>query len=373
MRGLSQFCKFGNRKAHIVAWILFCCPAVTYAQAETGGRSNSAEGKKLTVATRHVPPFAIKADDDSWSGITIQLWADLAMELNIEYELRESGIAEMIEGLQDGTYDAAAAALTMTAEREEQIDFTHPYFNGGLGIAVSAEPAGFSAFLGRLFTLRFAQAVAALGVLLLVVGVLVWVVERKRNKEMFGGGVAKGLGSGFWWSAVTMTTVGYGDKAPVTLAGRLIGLVWMFASIIVISSFTAAIASALTVSQLESSINGPEDLPGRTVATVIDSTGAAYLKESRIRMRGYESPKAALEALAAGKADAVVYDAPILRYLVNNELDLSLRVLAGDFQPAGYAIALPKESELREPLNQGVLRAIAAKPWQDLIFRFLGE
>jgi len=369
MFGLFQFRKSECKVARIAAIIIFCIPSVLLAQSETENMS----GKKLTVATRHVPPFAIKADDGTWSGITIQLWDDLAKELNIEYELRETGIAEMIEGLQDGTYDVAAAALTMTAEREEQIDFTHAYFNGGLGVAVSAQPAGFSAFLGRLFTLRFAQAVAALGVLLLVVGVLVWVVERKRNKEMFGGGVAKGLGSGFWWSAVTMTTVGYGDKAPVTIAGRLIGLVWMFASIIVISSFTAAIASALTVSQLESSINGPEDLPGRTVATVKDSTGATYLKDNRIRMRSFDSPKAALEALAAEKVDAVVYDAPILRYLVNNELDLSLRVLSGDFQPAGYAIALPKGSELREPLNQGVLRMVAAPDWQDLTFRFLGQ
>jgi len=90
-------------------------------------------------------------------------------------------------------------------------------------------------------------------------------------------------------------------------------------------------------------------------------------------MRSFDSPKAALEALAAEKVDAVVYDAPILRYLVNNELDLSLRVLSGDFQPAGYAIALPKGSELREPLNQGVLRMVAAPDWQDLTFRFLGQ
>jgi len=59
-----------------------------------------------------------------------------------------------------------------------------------------------------------------------------------------------------------MTTVGYGDKAPVTLAGRVVGLLWMPASIILISGFTAAIASALTVGQLDHSISGLDDLYG---------------------------------------------------------------------------------------------------------------
>ena len=75
-----------------------------------------------------------------------------------------------------------------------------------------------------------------------VVGVVMWLGERRRNQAQFGGTAAHGIGAGLWWSAVTMTTVGYGDKAPVTILGRLLGLVWMFAAIIIISSFTAAIA-----------------------------------------------------------------------------------------------------------------------------------
>ena len=85
-----------------------------------------------------------------------------------------------------------------------------------------------------------------------------WLFERKRNKEMFGQGI-KGLGAGFWWSAVTMTTVGYGDKAPVTAAGRTIGFIWMFAAILLISGLTASIASALTVSSLDSKIENADN------------------------------------------------------------------------------------------------------------------
>jgi len=47
-----------------------------------------------------------------------------------------------------------------------------------------------------------------------------------------------------------MTTVGYGDKSPITAAGRLVALVWMFSSIIIISLITGAFATAMTVHQL---------------------------------------------------------------------------------------------------------------------------
>lgn len=56
---------------------------------------------------------------------------------------------------------------------------------------------------------------------------------------------------GFWWSAVTMTTVGHGDKSPKTFEGRIISLIRMFAGIILISTDTAFITSTLTIKKME--------------------------------------------------------------------------------------------------------------------------
>ncbi|MGC9328356.1 MAG: transporter substrate-binding domain-containing protein, partial [Candidatus Hinthialibacter sp.] len=95
----------------------------------------------------------------------------------------------------------------------------------------------------------------------------------------------------------------------------------MFASIIIISGITAAITSALTVNELQSSIQGPEDLAHVRVATVEGSTSEDYLNRRRIRTRFYASPLEALEDVAAGNVEAVVYDAPILYYLAANELN----------------------------------------------------
>ncbi len=55
---------------------------------------------------------------------------------------------------------------------------------------------------------------------------------------MFGDGIVDGIGHGIWWAMMTMTTVGYSDKAPKTMGGRIIALIWMIFSIIFIANIT---------------------------------------------------------------------------------------------------------------------------------------
>ncbi|MEM9292282.1 MAG: transporter substrate-binding domain-containing protein [Acidobacteriota bacterium] len=328
----------------------------------------------LIIGTKEAPPFAMKDAEGSWSGLSIELWQRVAAEQGWPYELRELSLDELIEGTADGTLDGAVAALTITADREEILDFSHPYFSSGLAIAVSSEDrGGWLGFLGALFSPRFFNALAALGLVLLFAGLLVWIFERKRNQEQFGGSVTEGLGHAFWWSAVTMTTVGYGDKAPTTFGGRVVGLVWMFASVIIISSFTAAIASSLTLSSLEGRVNGPEDLPSVRVQTVANTTSAAYLDSQRIRYTAAESLEAALDALSRGATDAVVYDGAILSWQASQDDSGLVEVLPHSFERQDYGIALPAQSPLREALNRHLLATARTQWWRDLEYRYVGR
>lgn len=328
----------------------------------------------LVVGTKVAPPFAMKLEDGTWRGIAIELWEDVAAELGYEYDLREATLEELISGLEDGAFDASVAALTVTAAREERIDFSHSFYSSGLGIAVPSAGGGGSGWLlavRNLIDPRFLGAVASLAGVLFLAGVLVWVFERRRNPEQFEPG-ARGLGSAFWWSAVTMTTVGYGDKSPVSLGGRIVALLWMFASVIIISSFTAAITSSLTVAQLGSGIEGPDDLAQAVTATVAGSTSAAYLEDRHLRHEELATAEEGLEAVAEGEADAMVYDQPILRYLAKGS-GRSLRVLPQTFERQDYAVAFPEGSALREPVNRALLKVTARPAWQQVLERYLGE
>lgn len=333
------------------------------------------EPQQIVVATREAPPFSIKDDEGRWTGISIDLWRQISKELKLDYKFRELRLDEMLSSLKEGSCDAAVAALTVSNSRERDFDFTHPFYTSGLGIAVAAEEpsSGLYAICRAVFSRAFLEILAGLLLVLLAMGFLIWLFERRKNKDQFGGSTARGLGAGFWWSAVTMTTVGYGDKAPITLSGRLLAIVWMFTSLFMISVFTGSVASLVVVDQLESHITGLKDLPHAKVGTVVDSTSEAYLRRQRITLRGYETLIAALQAMQEGKLEAVVYDAPILRYTIDQKFRHELSVLPIRFETQHYGIGLPAGSELRESVNQSLLRITSETDWQNTLYRYFGE
>ena len=338
--------------------------------------SASAQDRRtLVVGTKEAPPFAFKGEDGSWEGVSIELWRQIADELKLDYVFRELlTVGELVSGVEGGSLDVAVAALTTTSEREARMDFTHPFHISGLGIAVAAPPgSSWLSSIKRVFSRQLLQIVIVLFVLLLAVGTLLWSLERRGNPDQFGGGALSGLGAGLWWSAVTMTTVGYGDKTPRSMWGRAVALVWMFASIAMVAGFIAAITSALTIDRLVTALDGPEDLPSVRVVTVAGTTSEDYLRRQRINYRAYSSPEQALQVLVASETDAVVYDAPILRYFVAAQFAGRAIVLPVMLDRQDYGIALPSGSVLREPMNRLILRVVEDPRWQDVLFRYMGR
>ena len=104
------------------------------------------------------------------------------------------------------------------------------------------------------FNLEMLVGASILVLALLVSGHLIWLAERTANPTMFPNGYLDGVDDGIWWSVVTMTTVGYGDKAPITMTGRFIGVVWMFVGLALFGLFSGVIASLLTSVQIKEAL-----------------------------------------------------------------------------------------------------------------------
>jgi ABC-type amino acid transport substrate-binding protein len=354
--------------------LLALCTGIAAAHPAANARTaNAKPAKRLTVGIKVAPPFVIKHADGSYSGISVELWRRIAAKAHWQYQFRQTDLKGLLAGTRSGQYDVGVGAVTVTPKREQTLDFSHPFFTSGLGIAVAEQGGmGWLNVVQNFFSWQFLSIIGILALLLLVAGFLVWLFERRRNPEMFGGKARQGIGSSFWWAAVTMTTVGYGDMAPRTLGGRIIGLIWMFAGVIVISTFTASIATSLTVGHLATSIKGPKDLVNRTVATVPDSSAADYLNETHIQAHDYPDVPQALAALAHGQADAVVYDAPILRYYIQQEWRGKLEVLPRPFLRQDYALIMPRGSRLRKPINERLVEIIQQPAWPPILNKYMG-
>lgn len=318
----------------------------------------------LTVGVKVAPPFVIK-DGNRYSGLAIDVWKRAADAHGWKYRFKQYDLKDLLDATAAGQIAAGLGAITATPGREQRMDFSHTLVSSGLGIAVSTEQSGGAlALLDALTSGPFLSTVVGMLILLLIVGTLTWAFERHRNAAQFGGNAARGIGNGMWWAAVTATTVGYGDKAPVTLPGRIIGLIWMFAALIAVAAFTAAITSALTVGKLSGRVKGPADLPHVHVASVAGTTSAAWLRQHQIHFAALASAQKALDELQAGRVDAVVYDAPLLKYLIKQGGSSDIRVLPQTLSRQDYVLILPRDSTLRKPLNETILKLLGNPKWQ---------
>lgn len=321
------------------------------------------------VLTKLSAPFAMKDSSGKWTGVSIELWEKVAREAGLPSEFSETDLEGILEGLGSNKALAGVAALSMTPEREQRLDFTHPYFTTKMGLALPAQTSSWWSAIRPFFSFEFLQALAALAFVILIFGALVWFFERKRNPEQFGGSFFEGVGSGFWWSAVTMTTVGYGDKAPLTPLGRVIGLVWMFAGLIVISGFTAAITTSLTVNQIDKRVRGLSDLQGKQIAVLEGSTSESYLNQLGMKTRAVNKIENAFELLNQEQISAIAHDMPVLRYLTKGQkLDL---ITLEEAPVQHYAFALPTDSPHREAINTAILKKLHNGEFKKILSQYL--
>lgn len=329
--------------------------------------------RELVVGLFHHPPFVISGKNGTWEGISVRLWRAVADSLNLTYKFSEVDKGRSTVDLLKGEVDVYLLG-DVTSQAEAAVDFSHIYHTSELGVA-SSSTINLSGLTKAFFNERFWKIALMLSILLLIVGTLIYLVERGTNEDHFGGdrSVIKGIGSGFWWAGVTMTTIGYGDKAPVTFAGRALALIWMLVAMAVTAVLTASLVSVVMGGSGNKNLQAPDDLREKKIAAVEGSSATKYLDSERIAYKSFSDLSGALKAMGGDEVDAVMHTVPALRYSINNDPDLSYRVQPLKLDPHYYAFAVPSESSLREELNLGLLRILNTSLWQQELNRFIPD
>lgn len=271
-----------------------------------------------------------------------------------------------------GEADVALRPYPMNEETESVVDFTDAYFHTGLAMQVLPGGKSITRLMRQsVFSWPVLSVVGLVALLVMGAGFLIWFLERRKNASFAGSGW-KGVGSGLWWSSVTVTGVGYGDKIPHTFAGRSVAVALMFASLVVTSIFTATIISVVTVKNIQDGSSLRGDLGKLRVAVVAGSAGDEFAAAGHLRRTVFPSVFEAQSALLRGQCDVLIHNEAILRYLAREDADSPLVVLPEILAPSNFSIALREGSPWREALNRQLLRIVRSAAWTESEAVYLG-
>jgi len=332
---------------------------------------------KVRVVTRNLEPFSFEKDGRR-AGYAAELWDQLARETGLDYEVQVVGTAqEIIEAVKNKTADVGVGAISVTAKREEIIDFSQPFYESGLQVLVAGSSGSFAdnilSLLANLFNLELIGAFALLLTTMFIISHLVWRYEHPINGDQWPQSYKAGMWESFWWTVSTLLVGGADNKGPVGVGGRIIAIAWMLLSIVLVSLLTASFTTTLTINTLNGDINGPSDLPGRKVATVKGSTAETWLTAKGAKVTTLTTVVDCIMALKEGTVQAVVYDAPVLQYEAGKLNDDKLQMVGPVFERQNYAFALQQDSALRERMNQALLNLTERGVGNELRKKYFGE
>ncbi|MFK7812623.1 MAG: transporter substrate-binding domain-containing protein [Maribacter sp.] len=320
----------------------------------------------ILVGYTTAPPFIVK-NETSIDGINMWLWEKVTNDLGLEYKLKKMNFSDMLDSLSTGYIDVSINPLTITSERSKVMEFTHSFYASNSTIVVSEISSfqKFRQFIQGFFNQNFLKGLLILLLIIFLFGLLGWYFERKDDEQFRKG--YRGIWDGIWWSAVTLTTVGYGDKAPKTRMGKIAALVLMFGGLLFISGLTASIASSLTVTQLNSNPDGFNEFKDRPVGTIRNSGADQFLKEHFFKkVQMYEGVISGLNGLKEGEIEAFMYDEPILKYRIKEDSTFqTLRTLPVKFDVQFYAFGIAKNrTKLEQAISQRILEIMETQEWE---------
>jgi polar amino acid transport system substrate-binding protein len=332
----------------------------TASQTTTSSEINS---QVLQVGIGGTPPFLMRQGDNaegSFYGIVPDVWEQIALLNNFKYEyVLQTRTQDALDAVASGELDILVGPFSITAKRLETVDFTQPFFVSEIGVVLPQQSPTIWSRVKPFFTRAALSSVGALVVCLFLVGNAMWLAERKANPEQFPKDYLHGVGNGMWFSLVTLTTVGYGDRAPATPAGRVIASTWMLISLIAVSSLIGGLASAFTLalSQVQGQgIVSPADLRGAPMAVVSGTTGEKWAAEYRARLLKQSNLKEAITMVVDGEADGAVFDRPALEYYLSQNPDLDLRLADFTLNSENFGFVLPQGSPLTITIDQTIVR-----------------
>ena len=314
--------------------------------------------RQVTVATRDLTPFVMNQDSVR-TGFTIDLLNEIAKHTEWRYTYVDfDNVQGLLNAVANGRADLGAAAVSITADRAKQFDFSQPMLNAGLQIIAPVSNTervqpGLFDFLKLLFSKTMAVWLWAALVLTIVPAHIIWVMERGDPESMVSKSYFPGIFQSFGLGLGMLAAAPF--DSPRQWPIRTITILWTFISIIFIAHYTAILTTNLTVERIKSQISSPTDLVGKRVCTVVNTTSAPALSKIGVQHTAAQQIEDCYTGLENDSFDAVVFDAPVLQYYVAHRGAGVADVAGPIFKNEDYGIVFPIGSDLRREFDDALL------------------
>lgn len=331
------------------------------------------EPRQVEVGLYISPPFVME-EQGGYTGMAVELWREVAAMQNLQSRYRVfDSLRELVDATAAGDVDVAVTNLTITEGRAERIDFTQPWFDGGLRIMVDkSQGGGFWALFRGLRDSGHLTGYLWLISIILLVTVLFTLFDRRFDSD-FPRRWRDGLAESFY-TVMSIATSGRVERKNLFgWIGRIWGGLWLVCGVAVVSYITASVTSVMTSLTLTSQINGVRDLPGKTVGVFSGSVAEEFVRREGITSRDFKDIDDAVQALSEGRIEAIVGDAPVLAYYAHSHPELPLLLVGRIFEPDKYGFGLPLRSDLARPISVDIIGAYESGRVKELREKYFGS
>ena len=315
--------------------------------------SHASATEPLRVVASELPPCVFAAE--KLHGFSIELWRATADELELSYDLELLGFDAKLAAVRDGTADVAIGCISVSAEREQMMDFTHTITTNGFSTASLRE-----ASLIPNFSNESLNMLVLLLLFVIFFAHLMWWSER--GHQTINDRYLPGIFESVWFSLVTMSTVGYGDIAPQRWLGRISAALLILTGVTAFGVIFGQFAADAIGQRATNPVESVSDLRTYVVGTKSATAADAYLNTLGVETVAFDDLDVAADAMRNGSVDVIMHDALAITHMVHRHDDL---VQTGPFfDPHYIAFALPTASPLRESLNSTILKLQADGRYQ---------
>ncbi|WP_240630914.1 transporter substrate-binding domain-containing protein [Mycolicibacterium sp. GF69] len=318
------------------------------------------EVQTVTAAVHTLEPFVMSTASGELTGFSIELWEEIAKRRDwTTHYLDTDDVRGQLAAVTDGRAEVAVGGISLTAEREQSFDFSHPTLDAGLQIIVPVHDTrpsvpGLGGYLDLLFSRTMLIWLSAAVVVSVLPAHVFWLIERRNDKPVVSRAYFPGIVQSFGWGIGSL--VGKNSASATKTVTKAMAILWGFAGIVFIAYYSANLSATLTVAKLDAKITGPADLYDKSVATVAGTTAATFLRGMGIDATETSTVEDSYHLLREEGYDAVVFDAPVLRYYVAHRGE-GVAVMAGPvFHEEDQGFVTRIASPLRRPINQTLFR-----------------